>query len=259
MTDTTPLITGVDFVCIPAQDFAAMTAFYGETLGLPFVKRYGSRPGAEYQAGNLTLAIMRTEDFGGTFSRNAMPIALQVSDVAVARERLEAQGVRFVSDTFDSGVCWQAICLDPDGNPLSLHHRYARLHRTWQTPWVATAVLTVFGLALLCLSSFLPTVNQIMKDSVSAIGFHVAFYYALASFACAWNTRRAALTSPTTLVALVLWPVASALFLTFVAIYSIPTFDLVTNIMGLGGIVAGLVPLFLNRWRLGRAGSGAGR
>jgi catechol 2,3-dioxygenase-like lactoylglutathione lyase family enzyme len=42
MTDTNPLITGVDFVCIPAQDFAAMTTFYGETLGLPFVKRYGS-------------------------------------------------------------------------------------------------------------------------------------------------------------------------------------------------------------------------
>ena len=120
MTDTTPLITGVDFVCIPAQDFDEMTAFYGETLGLPFVKRYGSRPGAEYQAGNLTLAIMRTEDFGGTFSPNAMPIALQVGDVAVARERLEAKGVRFVSETFDSGVCWQAICLDPDGNPLSL-------------------------------------------------------------------------------------------------------------------------------------------
>ena len=125
MTDTTPLITGVDFVCVPAQDFEAMTAFYGETLGLPFVKRYGARDGAEYQAGNLTLAIMRTEDFGGTFSRNAMPIALQVADVAVARERLEAKGVHFVSDTFDSGVCWQAICLDPDGNPLSLHHRYA--------------------------------------------------------------------------------------------------------------------------------------
>ena len=125
MTDTTPLITGVDFVCVPAQDFDAMTAFYGETLGLPFVKRYGSMPGAEYQAGNLTLAIMRTEDFGGTFSPNAMPIALQVADVAAAREQLEAKGVRFVSDTFDSGVCWQAICLDPDGNPLSLHHRYA--------------------------------------------------------------------------------------------------------------------------------------
>jgi len=83
---------------------------------------------------NLTLAIMRTEDFGGTFSRNAMPIALQVADVAVARERLEAEGVSFISDTFDSGVCWQAICLDPDGNPLSLHHRYAAQHEPPPAP-----------------------------------------------------------------------------------------------------------------------------
>jgi hypothetical protein len=38
----------------------------------------------------------------------------------------------------------------------------------------------------------------------NAIGFQAAFYYGLASFACAWNTRRAALTSPATLVMLVL-------------------------------------------------------
>lgn len=95
MTDTTPLITGVDFVCIPARHFDAMTSFYGDTLGLPFVKRYGSRPGAEYQAGNLTLAIMRTEDFGGTFSPNAMPIALQVADVAVRGSSLRPRA--FVS------------------------------------------------------------------------------------------------------------------------------------------------------------------
>lgn len=49
------------------------------------------------------MAIMRTEEFGDTFSLNAMPIAIQRSDVAVARERLEAKAVRFVSDTFDSG------------------------------------------------------------------------------------------------------------------------------------------------------------
>ena len=125
MTETISLISGVDFVCIPAQDFDSITSFYGETLGLPFVKRWGSRDGAEYQAGNLTLAIVRTEDFGATFSPNAMPIALQVDDVEVAREHLAAQGVRFVTEAFDSGVCWQAICLDPDGNQISLHHRYA--------------------------------------------------------------------------------------------------------------------------------------
>jgi len=84
----------------------------------PGLPAWNSTPG-------LTLAIMRTEDVGGVFSRNAMPIALQVADVADARKRLEAEGVRFLGETFDSGVCWQAICLDPDGNPLSLHHRYA--------------------------------------------------------------------------------------------------------------------------------------
>src|SRR5690242_12311946 len=123
MTDPLPLVTGVDFVCIPAQDFDAMTTFYGDTLGLPFVKRYGNRPGAEYQAGNLTLAIMRTGDFGGAFSSSPRPSRLEVTGVALARERLGARGVRRVSETFDSGVCWQAICFDPDGNPLSLHRR----------------------------------------------------------------------------------------------------------------------------------------
>ena len=49
---------------------------------------------------------------------------------------------------------------------------------------------------------------------------------------------------------LVLWPIASAAFLTFVAIYSIPTFDVVTNIVGLGGIAVGIIPLFLNRSRV---------
>ena len=133
-----------------------------------------------------------------------------------------------------------------------LHPRYARLHSSWQTPWVASAVITGLGVALLLLSSTLPTVNQIMKDSVNAIGFQAAFYYGLASFACAWNTRHAALRSPATLVALVLWPVASALFLAFIAIYSIPTFDAVANTMGIGGILIGLVPLFLNRLRVSR-------
>jgi predicted enzyme related to lactoylglutathione lyase len=54
-----------------------------------------------------------------------MPIALQVDDVAAARAELEAAGVKFHTDVFDSGVCLQAIFSDPDGNPLGLHHRYA--------------------------------------------------------------------------------------------------------------------------------------
>jgi predicted enzyme related to lactoylglutathione lyase len=122
---TAPRITGVDFVAVPTDDFEASVRFYGETLGLPCIARYGQMPGAEFQAGNLTLAVMQNDAFGSSFSPNSMPIALQVDDVATAREALEAAGVQFVSETFDSGVCHQAIFRDPAGNPLDLHHRYA--------------------------------------------------------------------------------------------------------------------------------------
>ena len=125
MTDTTPLITGVDFVCIPAQNFDAMTAFYGETLGLPFLKKWGNMPGSEFQAGNLTLAIMQPDAFGFEWSPSSTMIALQVDDVAATRARLEAAGVEFRGEILDSGVCHQSFFADPDGNPLNLHHRYA--------------------------------------------------------------------------------------------------------------------------------------
>jgi predicted enzyme related to lactoylglutathione lyase len=125
MTTSTSLVTGVDFVTIPARDIDASASFYGETLGLPFVKQWGSLPAKEYQAGNLTLAVMDPTAFGQEFHAHKVPVALQVEDVAAARESLESQGVQFVSDMIDSGVCHQAIFLDPAGNSLSLHHRYA--------------------------------------------------------------------------------------------------------------------------------------
>ena len=44
-----------------------------------------------------------------------------------ARGKLEAAGVEFDRDTFDSGVCNGAPLSDPDGNRLLLHRRYAPL------------------------------------------------------------------------------------------------------------------------------------
>jgi predicted enzyme related to lactoylglutathione lyase len=122
---TTTLVTGVDFVTVPAQDFDASVHFYGTVLGLPFVKQWGEMPAKEFQAGNLTLAVMEPTAFGQEFLPHGLPIALQVDDVAAAREELEAQGVKFVTETMDSGVCHQAIFLDPAGNSLGIHHRYA--------------------------------------------------------------------------------------------------------------------------------------
>jgi len=49
----------------------------------------------------------------------------RVTDVADARAELEARGVVFVAETWDSGVCRFAAFRDPDGNVLILHRRYA--------------------------------------------------------------------------------------------------------------------------------------
>ena len=118
-------ITGVDFVTLPAKDFDGSFRFYDEVLDLPFRTRWGSMPAAEFQAGNLTIAIMEPTAFGQEFRPHGVPLALRVDDVAAARSELEARGVTFVSGLIDSGVCHQAIFLDPAGNALDLHHRYA--------------------------------------------------------------------------------------------------------------------------------------
>jgi predicted enzyme related to lactoylglutathione lyase len=124
---TTPLITGVDFVTLPITDFDASMHFYGEVLGLPFVKRWGDMPAAEFQAGNLTIAIMDPRAFGSDgeeVQTHRTPLALQVDDVPAARAVLEGRGVEFLADLIDSGTCHQALFRDPSGNILYLHHRY---------------------------------------------------------------------------------------------------------------------------------------
>ena len=62
----TTVITGTDFITISTKDFDRAAAFYGETLGLPELKRWGSMPAAEFETGNLTIAVMQSDAFGST-------------------------------------------------------------------------------------------------------------------------------------------------------------------------------------------------
>jgi catechol 2,3-dioxygenase-like lactoylglutathione lyase family enzyme len=123
-TDASTLVTGTDFVVVNTRDFEAASKWFEEVLGLPRTATYGRHPGAEYETGNLTLALMQMDQFGGSFAPNPSPIALRVDDVDAARAELESKGVEFVAQ-FDSGVCHQAVFHDPDGNAFILHHRYA--------------------------------------------------------------------------------------------------------------------------------------
>ncbi len=94
-------------------------------LGLPESKRWGQMPAAEFETGNLTIAVMQSDAFGLEFRANNHPIELRVDDFKAAHDELESRGVEFKGETIDSGFCCQAFFEDPDGNTLAIHHRYA--------------------------------------------------------------------------------------------------------------------------------------
>ena len=134
------------------------------------------------------------------------------------------------------------------GRDQSLNIRYSKLHSTWNTPWVAIFFIWGFGMIFLFLSSYFSSVYLIIKDSVNAIGFQVAFYYSLTGFACAWYYRKM-WRNLYELLIYVMWPVLSSMFLLSIAAISFPTFDDITCIVGLGGLMLGIFPFMLNYYR----------
>jgi catechol 2,3-dioxygenase-like lactoylglutathione lyase family enzyme len=115
------MIRSLDFVGIPSTDAERSRSFYVDTLGL----RPDDKARFECWLGETCFTIWEPARQGMPFApqKNAHP-ALHVDDVAAARADLEAKGVEFIGETFDTGVCHMAFFTDPDGNDLMLHHRY---------------------------------------------------------------------------------------------------------------------------------------
>ena len=93
-------------------------------LGLPLNEHLDNEDWVEYEASNVTLAVMTPETHDYEFA--PLPpatIALGVGDVVEAKAQLEAAGVQ-VGEMWDSGACRGAGLTDPAGNRILLHHRY---------------------------------------------------------------------------------------------------------------------------------------
>ena len=111
----------MDFISIPTRNVARAVAWYREVLGLP----ESDVTEGELEAPNVTLSFWEPEREELPFVANEAGFALRVADVAAARAELEAKGVEFITETWDSGVCHFASFRDLDGNALILHRRYA--------------------------------------------------------------------------------------------------------------------------------------
>ena len=118
----------VDYVRVPVTDIDKAKHFYGEVLGL---EQSPSSPGddwVEYEAGNVTLAVMTPHTHDSEFA--PLPpgtLAFRVPDVAAAKAKLEAAGVE-VNEMWDSGVCRGAghlrhLDVSPQQQPPGLWYR----------------------------------------------------------------------------------------------------------------------------------------
>jgi catechol 2,3-dioxygenase-like lactoylglutathione lyase family enzyme len=113
-----------DFVSVPVTDLERSTAFYRDVLGL---EQTGTGAWPEFQLGeNVSLYLLDPTNIGQEFrGPHTAPLAIRVPSVEDGRRELEARGVEFFGETFDTGVCHMAHFADPDGNVLMLHRRYA--------------------------------------------------------------------------------------------------------------------------------------
>jgi catechol 2,3-dioxygenase-like lactoylglutathione lyase family enzyme len=111
----------VDFITIPTRDVKRSVEFYRDVLGIP----QSEFESAEVETSNVTLSFWNPEEEGVEFQPNTAGFALRVADVEEARKELEAKGVEFLGETYDSRVCLMGFLKDPEGNTVILHNRYA--------------------------------------------------------------------------------------------------------------------------------------
>jgi extradiol dioxygenase family protein len=116
-------IEKVDFVAVPVTDYPAADAWFGERLALWERNPRSTDRWIEYEAPNVTVALVPDEYRSGDNSRLPFAaFAVRVDDVEGTATRLDGQ---VDGNAFDSGVCNGAPLKGVDGNGLLLHHRYA--------------------------------------------------------------------------------------------------------------------------------------
>lgn len=111
----------VDFVMFRVSDLRRAVGFYRDTLGLRCAIESMEHQWAEFDCGNVTLALKGAalpagEKAGGI-------IALAVADVRGTCEELRLGGIELESAPVDSGFCIAAELRDADGNRIILHQR----------------------------------------------------------------------------------------------------------------------------------------
>ncbi|HYL27013.1 MAG TPA: APC family permease, partial [Candidatus Nitrosotalea sp.] len=120
------------------------------------------------------------------------------------------------------------------GRDEVLDRRLGYLNPRFLTPWNATFAIGIVSMALFGLAATSSSVNQILSDSINAIGVEIAIFYGLSAVACAVHYRW-------------WWPIVPALFVFGVALGQVVTAGARANATVFGLLLAGIVPMVIYR------------
>ena len=134
---------------------------------------------------------------------------------------------------------------------------FGRVHPRFLTPTFST--LLMGGLSILwtvCLLAFNPNQN-VLGDTISALGFAVCFYYGFTGLACAFYFRRQLFHSVRNFLLVGLIPLAGGVMMGYVGVKAYSYYNTSTNdyakplagiqvpiLVGIGGLILGVVLMF---------------
>ena len=115
----------LDYVIVMVSDMDRSVRFYRDQLGIRL--RFESPDWSEFETGPTVLALHGGGTVGGRSERMAgtASIGFQVSNLQDTYEELKRKGVTFLMSPTDRGEegIKLAVCLDPDGLPVSIAER----------------------------------------------------------------------------------------------------------------------------------------
>jgi amino acid transporter len=136
------------------------------------------------------------------------------------------------------------------GRDRTMPAALGKVHRRWNTPWVAITVVGAMAFGMLAAAGVLGSVTRIVSDAVTAISLQISVYYGMAGLAVVVAYRKVLLTSWREFLLAGLWPLTGALFMFWMFFSSLSRLAPAAIGIGIGGLAAGLVPMFWY-WRKG--------
>lgn len=186
-------------------------------------------------AGANVLAVLGEEIWPGTGGK-LLVLAVLLSTVAT----LETTLIQVTRSLFAMG------------RDRTMPAALGTVHRRWNTPWVAIVAVGAAALVMFAAAAVAGSVQQVLKDAVSAIGLQIAFYYGLAGIAAVVAYKSLLLSSVRDFVLGGVWPLLGSAFMLWAFVQSLGELSTTALTIGLGGLALGVVPMLVY-WAKGSA------